>query len=53
LASVSTDDVRDVINITEQEIPDNTIVKMIKRAKVTVELETDTPIDTSNCTDPQ
>jgi hypothetical protein len=53
LASISTDDVRDVINITEQEIPDNKIAKMIKRAQVTLELETDTPIDSSNCTDAQ
>ncbi|MFA5364708.1 MAG: hypothetical protein WC325_05945 [Candidatus Bathyarchaeia archaeon] len=53
MASISTDDVRDVINITEQEIPDNKIAKMIKRAQVTLELETDTPIDSSNCTDAQ
>jgi len=41
LVSVSTDDVRDVINVTSEEVPDDKILKMIKRAEVTVELETD------------
>lgn len=51
LASVSADDVRDVINITSEEIPDTKISKMIKRAEVTMELETDTAVDSSNCSD--
>jgi len=51
LASVSADDVRDAINITSEEIPDNKILKMIKRAEVTLELETDKQVDSSNCSD--
>jgi len=51
LATVSADDVRDVINITSEEIPDEKIDKMIKRAQVTLELETDTAVDSSNCSD--
>jgi len=51
LASVSADDVRDVINVTSEEIPDDKILKMIKRAQVTLELETDKTVDSSNCSD--
>ncbi len=51
LASVSADDVRDVINITSEEIPDNKIAKMIKRAEVTLELETDQTVDSNSCSD--
>jgi hypothetical protein len=49
--SVSADDVRDVINVTSEEVPDNKILKMIKRAEVTLELETDKTMDSSNCSD--
>jgi hypothetical protein len=51
LVSVSTDDIRDVINITSEEIPDDKISKMIKRAQVSLELETDKTVDSSNCSD--
>lgn len=51
LASVSADDVRDVINITSEEVPDAKVLKMIKRAEVTLELETGETIGYSNCTD--
>jgi hypothetical protein len=51
LASVSVDDVRDVINVSSAEIPDSKITKMLKRAEVTLELETGEAIDYSNCTD--
>jgi hypothetical protein len=51
LASVSADDVRDVINVTSEEVPDDKISKMIKRAEVTLELETDRTVDSSNCSD--
>jgi len=51
LASVSADDVRDVINVSSSEIPDAKILKMIKRAEVTLELETGEAIDYSSCTD--
>ena len=51
MVSVSADDVRDVINVTSEEVPDNKILKMIKRAEVTLELETDKQVDSSNCSD--
>ena len=49
MASVSVEDVRDVINVSSAEVPDSKITKMIKRAEVTLELETDKEIDYSNC----
>ena len=51
MASVSVDDVRDVINVSSSEISDAKITKMLKRAEVTLELESDKEIDYSNCTD--
>jgi hypothetical protein len=51
LVSVSADDVRDVINVTAEEVPDNKILKMIKRAEITLELETDKQVDSNNCSD--
>jgi len=51
MASVSPDDVRDVINVSSAEVPDAKVLKMIKRAEVTLELETGREIDYSNCTD--
>jgi len=39
LASVSVDDVRDVLNLNSGDIPDSKIEKMIKRAEVALELE--------------
>jgi len=49
--SVSADDVRDIINVTSKEVPDDKVLKMIKRAEVTLELETDKTVDSSNCSD--
>ena len=40
MARVSVDDVRDVINVSSGEVPDAKVLKMIKRAEVTLELET-------------
>jgi hypothetical protein len=51
LVSISADDVRDVINVTTEEVPDDKILKMIKRAEITLELETDKQVDSSNCSD--
>jgi len=51
VASVSVDDVRDVVNVTSAEVPDAKVLKMIKRAEVTLELETETSIDYASCTD--
>ena len=51
MASVTVDDVRDVINVSAAVISDAKITKMLKRAEVTLELETDKEIDYSSCTD--
>jgi hypothetical protein len=51
LASVSVDDVRDVINVGAADIPDDKVLKMIKRAEVTLELELGKEIDYQDCTD--
>ena len=51
LPIVSVDDVRDVINVSSSEIPDAKVLKMIKRAEVTLELETSREIDYANCSD--
>ena len=48
---MSVDDVRDVVNVGSAEVPDAKVLKMIKRAEVTLELETGKEIDYSNCTD--
>jgi hypothetical protein len=48
LASVSVDHVRDVINVSSAEVPDTKVLKMIKRAEVTLELETGAEIDHAN-----
>ena len=45
MASVSADDVRDVINVSSAEVPDAKVLKMVKRAEVTLELETDKEIN--------
>ncbi|MEM3596508.1 MAG: hypothetical protein QXJ53_00015 [Candidatus Bathyarchaeia archaeon] len=49
MASATVDDVRDVINVSPSDIPDSKIVKMIKRAEVTLELELGKEIDSENC----
>lgn len=51
MASVTADDVRDTINVTISDIADDKVAKMIKKAEVTLELETGRSIDYNNCTD--
>jgi len=48
---VSVDDVRDVVNVSATDIPDAKVLKMIKRAEVTLELELGKEIDYNDCTD--
>jgi hypothetical protein len=48
---VSVDDVRDVINISAADVPDVKVLKMIKRAEVTLELELGREIDYNDCGD--
>ena len=47
MASVSIDDVRDVLHIRCFDIPDAKVLKMIKRAAVTLALELSEDIDYS------
>jgi len=51
LVSVSVDDVHDVINVSSPDVPDAKVLKMIKRAEVTLELELGKEIDYKDCTD--
>jgi hypothetical protein len=51
LPSVSVDDVHDVINVSSAEVPDAKVLKMIKRAEVTLELETGREIHYADCLD--
>ncbi len=51
MANVSISDVRDAINVSEADIPDAKLQKMIKRAEVTLELELGKEIDYANCTE--
>jgi len=51
LVCVSVDDVRDVINLSDADVPDAKVLKMIKRAEVTLELELGKEIDYKDCTD--
>ena len=51
MASVSADDVHDVININAADISDNRILKMVKRAEVTLSLELGREIDYNDCAD--
>jgi hypothetical protein len=53
LAFVSVADVWDTLNIGDSDIPEAKIQKMIKRAAVTVGLETSVTIDSEDCTDAQ
>ncbi|MEM3579573.1 MAG: hypothetical protein QW468_04775 [Candidatus Bathyarchaeia archaeon] len=49
MATVTPDDVRDALNLSNADIPDEKITKMIKRAEVTLELEKE--IDYGDCTE--
>lgn len=53
MGSVSAEDVRDVLNVKDSDISDAKVLKMIKRAEVTLELEVSADIDYQNCTDAQ
>ena len=51
MANVSLSDVRDTINVSEADIPDAKLQKMVKRAEVTLELELGKEIDYADCTE--
>jgi hypothetical protein len=42
-----------VINLSSAEVPDAKVLKIVKRAEVTLELEIVKEIDYSSCTDPE
>ena len=51
MASVSCNDVRDVLNLTSADSPDSKVLKMTKRAEVTLEVELSKSIDYANCSE--
>ena len=51
MANVSLSDVRDAINVSETDVPDDKLQKMVKRAEVTLELELGKEIDYNDCTE--
>jgi hypothetical protein len=53
MGSVSAEDVRDALNLKDSDVSDARVLKMIKRAEVTLELELSADIDYQNCTDAQ
>ncbi|MBT0158954.1 hypothetical protein G4O51_03100 [Candidatus Bathyarchaeota archaeon A05DMB-2] len=53
MGSVSAEDVRDALNVKDSDISDAKVLKMIKRAEVTLELELSAGIDYQNCSEAQ
>ena len=51
MTNVSLSDVRDAINLSIADVPDEKLQKMVKRAEVTLELELGKEIDYNDCTD--
>ena len=49
MANISLSDVRDTINLTTADIPDDKLQKMINRAATSLSLELGKQIDTGNC----
>ncbi len=49
MGSVSAEDIRDVLNVKDADISDAKVLKMIKRAEVTLELELSADINYQNC----
>ncbi len=51
MANVTLSDVRDAINVSETDIPDSKLQKMVKRAETTLSLELNKQINAGNCTE--
>jgi hypothetical protein len=51
LANITLSDVRDTINITTADIPNDKLQKMINRATTTLALELNKQINTEDCTE--
>lgn len=50
MANVTLSDVRDTINVSSSDIPDDKLQKMVNRAATTLALELNKPIDPADCT---
>lgn len=53
MASVYVEDIWDVLQVSEADIPEVKVTKMISRAEVTLSLELSQLIDASDCTEAQ
>ena len=51
MANVSLLDVRDAINVSVVDVPDEKLAKMVKRAEVTLSLELGKEVDSSDCSE--
>lgn len=51
MATLALSDVRDIINVSSTDIPDDKLQKMINRAATTLSLELNKPIAPDNCSD--
>ena len=51
MANVTLSDVRDTINVSAADIPDDKLQKMVNRAATVLALELNKPIDATNCQD--
>ena len=51
MVNVTVDLVRDRLSLTENDVPDEKVVEMIKDATATIEVETGLSIDYSNCSE--
>ncbi len=51
MASVTVEAVWDILNVGDSDISEAKVLKMIKRAEVTLELELNVEIDYANCSD--
>lgn len=49
MANITLSDVRDAINVTSADIPDDKLQKMVNRAATTLSLELNKPIDIADC----
>jgi len=51
MANVSLSDIRDTINLTQTDIPDDKLQKMLQRAATTLSLELNKQIDPDDCSE--
>lgn len=51
MTAVTVEDVWDILNVGDSDMSEAKVLKMIKRAEVTLELELNVEIDYANCSD--